>query len=284
MFSWKIYIIQNTQNNKVYIGQTKLSLKQRFNTHKNKAKYKGGCRHLYNAIKKYGINIFYINIIAETSSPKLANYLEDNYIEEYDSVNFGYNIKKTNSGPNMFNEETKEKIRQSLLIYNEQNPQAGKEHSRVMKGRRASIETEYRSTITKEIKQEIFDKYCTGDFTMLDLSKIYNIKMHIIIYAIKTMKNENGIIFKNKKNNRFAIKTEFKQSNAPWNKGKKGDHYSQTTEFKKGMRASPATEYKLYFSLETETEIYNKICNKIRERREIIKINYILFPIMFSAQ
>ena len=54
-----IYKITNIINNKVYIGQTVNTIKQRWNKHC----HSNGCRSLYNAILKYGKENFNIEII-----------------------------------------------------------------------------------------------------------------------------------------------------------------------------------------------------------------------------
>lgn len=92
-----IYIIKNTINNKVYIGQTSQSLKTRFKGHirdskeidfeKFDYKYKN---KLYNAFRKYGEDKFYMELIEECDND-LLNEREIYYIKEYDSYKNGYN-------------------------------------------------------------------------------------------------------------------------------------------------------------------------------------------------
>lgn len=60
-----IYKITNTINNKIYIGQTN-DIKRRFREHKNLMYGKVGNKHLYSAIKKYGLDSFIFEIIEET--------------------------------------------------------------------------------------------------------------------------------------------------------------------------------------------------------------------------
>lgn len=54
-----IYKITNLVNNKVYIGQTERTLKERWGQHK----YSKGCKYLHNAILKYGAESFKIEEI-----------------------------------------------------------------------------------------------------------------------------------------------------------------------------------------------------------------------------
>ena len=67
-----IYCISNYINSKKYIGQTHYSIQKRWQEHKYDSS-RSRCinRPLYNAIKKYGIDNFYIEQIEEVSDEKL---------------------------------------------------------------------------------------------------------------------------------------------------------------------------------------------------------------------
>lgn len=84
-----IYKITNKINNKVYIGQTINTLKQRFKGHI----YKKGCVYLHNAIVKYGVNNFSIEEL-EKVERKYLNEREIYWISFYKSnkKEYGYNI------------------------------------------------------------------------------------------------------------------------------------------------------------------------------------------------
>lgn len=87
-----IYIIRNKINNKVYIGQSK-NPKNRWKAHKTAAKtghYKGRSI-LYEAMKKYGIEKFFMEIIE--SNVFNYNEREKYWIKKYDSLfPNGYNL------------------------------------------------------------------------------------------------------------------------------------------------------------------------------------------------
>lgn len=53
-----IYIIRNTVNSKVYIGQTKTSVEQRWQEHLRHAKY--GTQIINRAMRKHGVEKFTI--------------------------------------------------------------------------------------------------------------------------------------------------------------------------------------------------------------------------------
>lgn len=86
-----IYIIRNTVNNKVYIGQTKVSVTTRWQEHLRHAKY--GDQIINRAMRKYGIDKFYVETL-EICSIDVIDYREIYYIDLYDSTNKskGYNV------------------------------------------------------------------------------------------------------------------------------------------------------------------------------------------------
>lgn len=84
-----IYIIKNTINDKVYIGQTVQSLNDRFKQHKT-ASLKGGKTKLYKAMQEYGTDVFYIELIGTYDVIQLTQKEIDNIIK-YDSIHNGYN-------------------------------------------------------------------------------------------------------------------------------------------------------------------------------------------------
>jgi len=107
-----IYLLTNTVNGKVYIGQTWLSLSKR--SGKNGSNYNNSI-YLYNAIKKYGMDKFEYQILVQCLDQEAADYLEDYFMEKYNSrnVHVGYNIKKGGSA-GKHSEETKAKISETL--------------------------------------------------------------------------------------------------------------------------------------------------------------------------
>ena len=87
-----IYKITNLINNKIYIGLTTCSLKERWDNHRHCVK--SDPRHLYCSMRKYGIENFKIEQIDETNDLQKLAELEDMYIKQYDSRNpeIGYNL------------------------------------------------------------------------------------------------------------------------------------------------------------------------------------------------
>ena len=87
-----IYKITNLINQKIYIGLTTCTLKERWQNHKGCVK--SDPRHLYRSMRKYGIENFKIEIVEETDSLEKLAQLENYYINLYNSrdPNVGYNL------------------------------------------------------------------------------------------------------------------------------------------------------------------------------------------------
>ena len=88
-----IYIITNKVNSKVYIGQTRKSLSERMRHHFSKYET---CVKLKKAIEQYGKENFLFNVLELVPYQDL-NRRESYYIDRYNSIENGYNIKKGNS-------------------------------------------------------------------------------------------------------------------------------------------------------------------------------------------
>ena len=94
-----IYIIRNTVNEKVYIGQTTMTVHERFMVHmkpstaKQKKNYK-----LYMAVLKYGRSKFYVETLESGIPVTMLNQKEIEYIAQYDSYYNGYNSSKGGDG------------------------------------------------------------------------------------------------------------------------------------------------------------------------------------------
>lgn len=87
-----VYKITNLITNKVYIGITEQTLESRWKQHLLKSKINVN-RHLYNAMNKYGIDSFKIEIVEDDIS-SYSELLEKEkyYIKLYNSFIDGYNM------------------------------------------------------------------------------------------------------------------------------------------------------------------------------------------------
>ena len=110
----EVYKIANNVNGKVYIGITSQGADVRFGHHLYEAR-SGSTFPIHNAIRKYGVDNFTVETIAECESYEQLKELEKKFIKEYQSKlrEFGYNL--TDGGDGTFgrfhSEETKDKIR-----------------------------------------------------------------------------------------------------------------------------------------------------------------------------
>lgn len=102
MYEGYIYKIVNDVNDKVYIGQTISTIAERWHGHMSAALNEKRCKSaLYNAMRKYGREKFYIHEIINISYPtkdeliENLNKLEQDYILQYKSLTSqnGYNVE-----------------------------------------------------------------------------------------------------------------------------------------------------------------------------------------------
>jgi len=106
-----IYKIENTVDNKVYIGQTTQDLEIRWRCHRKKS---SNCRYLKSAIQKYGIDNFEFKLVCITFDSQLDD-MEKEYIEQYDCLApNGYNLR-LGGDSGKHHEDTKRKISATLL-------------------------------------------------------------------------------------------------------------------------------------------------------------------------
>lgn len=89
-----IYLIENTLNQKKYVGQTKQRLSKRIYQHFQQARL-GAETPLYHALRKYSRDTFRIVTLEETD---LLDERERHYIELYNTYEEGYNCDKGGQG------------------------------------------------------------------------------------------------------------------------------------------------------------------------------------------
>ncbi len=143
-----IYIITNKITKQNYIGQTTQDLYERWRQHKKKS---SNCVYLKSAFSKYGIENFDFKLICIGFDDDL-NKLEIFYINKYNSiVPNGYNLRLGGNNGGKHNEETKQKISESLKkrLNSNNYKKIGKPHteetkiklSNINKGKKHKIET-----------------------------------------------------------------------------------------------------------------------------------------------
>ncbi len=121
-----IYLIHNSINEKIYVGQTSKSLQHRWNVHVYNATW-GTSYRFSKAIRKYGKDAFFIEAVAGCTEQRKADDLEKLWIvalRTYDPQ-FGYNGTFGGESGLLATEETKKKLSQGKLGH--KNPMFGKQ-------------------------------------------------------------------------------------------------------------------------------------------------------------
>ena len=140
-----IYLLWNKCNNKFYVGQTILKFKDRLNCHKNDSKKKNN--KINRAISKYGWNNFDKLILDVAHSKEDLDQLEIFYIDKFQAIKFGYNIRFGGSKGKL-SQSTKDKI---------SNVKKNKPcHPNLILGNQKYIETKKQKVI-RLATNEIFD-------------------------------------------------------------------------------------------------------------------------------
>lgn len=111
-----IYKITNSINDKVYIGKTTKTIEKRWRDHiyqsKRERQYNSA---LYNAMSKYGVDMFRIDPIEECSNDLLDDR-EKYWIAQYNSNVTGYNLTSGGDGHSMI---TNEEVQKTLELWND---------------------------------------------------------------------------------------------------------------------------------------------------------------------
>ena len=88
-----IYIIKNTINDKVYIGQTVKTMEERWREHVYNARPDGRAQLIYLAMRKYGVENFYVEELHHIQDGESLDELEIKYIAQFNSITpNGYNV------------------------------------------------------------------------------------------------------------------------------------------------------------------------------------------------
>ena len=91
-----VYKAINKKSGNVYIGQTVNTLDIRKEQHIKLSKSKN--THFYNALRSYGETQFEWSVLASANTKEELNELEIFYINEYDSIQNGYNMVEGGTG------------------------------------------------------------------------------------------------------------------------------------------------------------------------------------------
>ena len=166
-----IYKVTNKINNKVYIGQTTLSLDERRKYHYKESRRKNDTTYFHNALNKYHYEDFVWEILEDNiDNIDTLNEKEIYYISKYNSTdrNVGYNLKAGGNGGGTNSESTKNKIG---ITTKEKwsNPEIAE---RMLDGLRRGTETVKKQALAN-FKQSIC-KYCGKEFTYRPMDMNYS--------------------------------------------------------------------------------------------------------------
>lgn len=194
-----IYIIKNNINDKVYIGQTTTDIKTRFNQHCKNSTLKSRHYKIYNAIKKYGKENFYIEVLESDIGINKLDEREIYYIEEYNSFKKGYNSTKGGGGRVINKEYDEEKIvylykqgkslKEIGFLYNV----SGTTISRAL--HKLNIQTRHDGNKYESFnKIEFINLWENKNISIKDMAKYYNVNEKTVRrYAKRLNLNRKGV-------------------------------------------------------------------------------------------
>lgn len=104
-----IYKFTHKETERCYIGQTIQDPNRRRLEHIADSRHTPKTYHFHNALKKYGIDAFTFEVIAEATSLTELNLLEEKYVDQYDAINNGFNIRQA-GGNKLHSIESKQRM------------------------------------------------------------------------------------------------------------------------------------------------------------------------------
>ena len=104
-----IYKFTHILTDRCYIGQTIQHPNRRRLEHIADSRHTTKEYHFHNALRKYGIDSFEFEIIATASTLEELNLLEEKYVEQFDSINNGFNIRQA-GGNKLHSAESKKRM------------------------------------------------------------------------------------------------------------------------------------------------------------------------------
>jgi group I intron endonuclease len=161
---FKIYLVHNLVNGKVYIGKTSLTIAERWAEHLKRVK-NGSSFYFHNAIRKHGPDMFKLREIDLLETEDSANKREIYWITEIFKSHCpenGYNLTLGGDGVSP-NENTKNKIRNSKKGHKSYN---------------------YIHNMTEETLRELFDKQ---NLNITQISEIFGCAISTVWSRLKLL-------------------------------------------------------------------------------------------------
>ena len=104
-----IYKFTHIKTGRSYIGQTVQNPNRRRLEHISGSRHSKKTYHFHNALKKYGIDAFTFEVITNASSLEELNILEEQYVDQFDAINNGFNIRQPGNNK-LHSVESKERM------------------------------------------------------------------------------------------------------------------------------------------------------------------------------
>jgi len=163
-----VYKITNKVNGKMYVGQSKKSIEDRFQRHIKSAKKKIN-RYLYDAMNHYGYDNFIIEVIERDIEKERIDEREKYWIKELSTLMpNGYNMTKGGGGGHTV--EFWDEERKKDLYKRQAEKRKGKKHSPWSEERRQSATLreqaktpEDKEIISGKISNTLKEKYESGE-------------------------------------------------------------------------------------------------------------------------
>lgn len=112
-----IYLIRNQINVKVYVGQS-YNIAGRWKSHVKEAKRARSNSHLYKALRKYGFDVFILEVLEVIADPtqEFLDVRETYWVKHYDACNpdVGYNFRPGGQGSQVVDAEARKRIASKL--------------------------------------------------------------------------------------------------------------------------------------------------------------------------
>ena len=134
---YTIYCHTNTINGKMYVGQTKKTMEERWKQHIKDSRYRDF--YFYRALREYGNNCW-IHEVLEICSPQIANHSEAWWVDALDTFNNGYNSIRPD--PDNKHYEMSESVKRKISIGNKGKIITNETKLKMGKSQKGRIHTE----------------------------------------------------------------------------------------------------------------------------------------------
>jgi len=185
MITKEIYIIGNTVNNKVYIGQTMNGYKVRFKQHTQSALNPGSsqCPKLHNAMRKHGVDNFYIQVLESNVSLEEVDSKETYYIKKYKGFTEGYNTLEFGESRKGYkpSKETRQKMSKASIGRIKPQEAIDKYKATVAKRKATLIKKDNKAIVNINTGKVYKNKY--------ELAEILEVSVATLSRACKNMRN-----------------------------------------------------------------------------------------------